>query len=85
MNLLLWLLIGLIINILLHKHDPSYEKDSLLGAGVVIVLRSVSGGIVSNYVFNAGLGGIDPITFTYLGLMPLMFLVIGRVFYKQLT
>jgi hypothetical protein len=84
MNLVLWILLGVIINIFLNKQDPFMEKNNWIGAGIIIVLRSISGGIVSNYVF-ASIGGIDPLTFAYLGLMPLVFLLIGRTFYKQLT
>jgi len=84
MNLVLWILLGFIINLFLNKQDPFTEKDNWIGAGFIILLRSISGGIVSNYVF-ASIGGLDPFTFTYLGLMPLAFLLIGRTFYHQLT
>jgi hypothetical protein len=85
MNLVLWILLGLVINILLNKNDPFTKKESWIGAGIIIALRAISGGIVSNYVFSAGLGTIDPLTFTYLGIMPVMFLIANKIFHKQLT
>lgn len=84
MNLLLWILLGFILNIFLNKQDPFTEKDNWIGAAFIVILRSISGGIVSNYVF-ASIGGIDPLTFTYLGILPLAFLLIGKTFHRQLT
>jgi hypothetical protein len=77
MNLLLWILLGFIINLFLNKQDPFTEKNNWIGAGIIIALRSISGGIVSNFVFSAGIGSIDPLTFTYLGILPVLFLLIG--------
>ncbi len=85
MNLVFWVILGLIINIILNKQDPFTEKDSWIGAGIIIALRAISGGIVSNYVFSAGIGSTDPLTFIYLGIMPLFFLLISKTFRKQLT
>ncbi len=84
-NLELWIILGVIINFLLLKNDPELKKEHWLGLGLIILLRSVSGGVISNYLFSAGLGGLDLGRFTLLGILPVTFLIINRFYHHQLT
>ena len=85
MNLILWILLGLIINIFLNKQNPLMERENWIGTAFVIGLRSISGAVVSNYVFGAGIFSLDPMTLTYLGILPIMFLLASKLFTKQLS
>lgn len=85
MNLVVWILVGLIINLMLITQEEMTQKGSAGSLAAVVLIRSISGGIISNYLFNGPLGSLDPLTFISLGVVPLLFLLLGRMFYRQLT
>jgi uncharacterized membrane-anchored protein YitT (DUF2179 family) len=84
-QLLLWIILGLFINFYLLKNDAELKKEHWFGLGFIVILRSISGGIISNYLFSAGIMGMDLSSMTLLGILPAAFLLINKYFNKQLV
>ena len=84
-SLLSWIGAGVIINFLLQKSEGFKTKENMLGAALLIGMRSISGGILSNFIFQSGFGGVDFQTFTLFGIAPLILLIVAKVFKPYLT
>jgi uncharacterized membrane protein YeaQ/YmgE (transglycosylase-associated protein family) len=59
MNIISWLLFGLIAGIIANTIDPSPERGGLLGAVVLGVLGALLGGLLSNLIFGIGINGFN--------------------------
>jgi hypothetical protein len=84
-NLIAWIGIGVIINFLLHQSEDLKSRENILGTIILVGMKSISGGILSNYIFQSGFGSVDLQTFTMLGIAPLILLIVAKVFRPYLT
>jgi hypothetical protein len=82
MDLLSWIVIGIIINFALLKNDLLTKKETILAGLTIILVRSVSGGMLSNYIFSDGIARMDFATFTLTGVTPLLILLTANIIDK---
>ncbi len=55
MNILLWIVFGLIIGTVANLIDPYPTRGGMLGSIILAILGSILGGILGNLVFGIGL------------------------------
>lgn len=79
MNLIVWIVIGLIVNTLFLKDDLLKNKETFLAGIVIVIIRAVTGGVISNYLFEGGIGSLDFATFTMTGIAPLVLLLLVKI------
>jgi len=96
-SLVIWIGIGVIINFFLQKSETtshsfrgekpqrSKQTENILGTVLLVGMKSISGGILSNYIFQSGFGSVDLQTFTILGIAPVLLLIAAKVFKPFLT
>lgn len=63
MNVISWLLFGLIVGIVANAIDPAENHGGLLGAIVLGVIGSLIGGFLANLIFGIGVSGFDITSF----------------------
>lgn len=63
MELLSWVLFGLIAGIIANVIDPYPAKGGLLGAVVLGILGAVVGGFMANMVLGTGISGFNLTSF----------------------
>lgn len=78
MNILAWIIFGLIVGIVANIIDPYPEKGGLLGAVVLGMLGSILGGFLGNLVFGIGVTGFNFPSFAIAVLGSLLLLFLGR-------
>lgn len=76
MDILAWLIFGLIAGYIAHLVDPKTVKGGLLGTLVLGVLGALLGGFLSNTLFGVGISGfnITSLVIAILGALLLSFL-----------
>lgn len=80
MNLLSWILFGLITGIIANIIDPHPARDGWLGTIILGVLGAILGGFLGNIVFGVGVTGFNVSSFTVAVLGTLLLVFIGRAF-----
>lgn len=80
MNLLAWVIFGLITGIVANIIDPYPARGGLLGAIVLGILGAILGGFLGNLVFGMGITGFNFPSFAVAVLGSLLLLFIGRAF-----
>lgn len=80
MNLLAWVIFGLITGIVANIIDPYPSRGGILGAIVLGVLGAVIGGFMGNLIFGIGISGFNFSSFAIAVLGSLLLLFIGRAF-----
>ena len=78
MNLLAWILFGLIVGIVAHAIDPKSSQGGLLNSVLLGMGGAFLGGLVSTSLFDANLEGFTLPTFIVAVGGSLMLLVLGR-------
>lgn len=75
MNLILWIIFGLIVGIVANIIDPYPSKGGMLGSIILGILGAILGGILGNMVFGIGITGFNfpSIAVAILGALLLMF------------
>lgn len=75
MNLLLWILFGLLVGVIANIIDPSTSRGGVLGSVILGILGSILGGILGNMVFGVGITGFNfpSVALAVLGALLLMF------------
>lgn len=75
MNILLWIIFGLMVGIIANLIDPSSTKGGVLGSLILGILGAVLGGILGNIVFGIGITGFNfpSIAVATLGALLIMF------------
>ena len=59
MNILSWILFGLIVGIVANALDPAEEQGGLLGAILLGIAGALIGGFLANLLFGIGVTGFD--------------------------
>lgn len=80
MNILSWIIFGLITGLIANIIDPYPEKGGLLGAVILGILGAILGGFLGNIVFGIGISGFNFPSFAVAVLGSLVLLFIGRAF-----
>lgn len=75
MNILLWLVFGLIVGTIANLIDPYPSKGGMLGSIILGILGAILGGILGNMVFRIGITGFNfpSLAVAVLGALLLMF------------
>ncbi len=82
MNILAWLLFGLIAGVIANTIDPQPERGGILGAIVLGILGSLVGGFLSSLIFGVGINGFDLQSFAIAVLGSLLLLFVQRAFLR---
>lgn len=80
MNVLSWLVFGLIVGLIANAIDPAPSRGGWVGAIVLGILGSLVGGFLASLVFGVGVAGFDFTSFIVALLGSLLLLYIGRAF-----
>lgn len=80
MNILAWVIFGLITGIVANIIDPAPSRGGILGAVVLGILGAILGGFMGNLIFGIGVSGFNFPSFAVAVLGSLLLLFIGRAF-----
>jgi uncharacterized membrane protein YeaQ/YmgE (transglycosylase-associated protein family) len=78
MNILAWVVFGLIAGTIANLIDPQPSSGGLLGSIVLGILGAVVGGFVANLLFGLNVTGFNFTSFVISVLGSLLLLFIGR-------
>lgn len=78
MNLLTWILFGLIVGIIANAIDPQPNKGGLFGAILLGIGGAFLGGFLANLLFGLGVSGFDLTSFLVAVSGSLLLLFAGR-------
>jgi len=80
MNVLAWLVFGLIVGVVANAIDPAPSHGGWLGAIVLGILGAMVGGFLASLIFGVGVSGFDFTSFIVAVLGSLLLLYAGRAF-----
>ncbi|MBI2599339.1 GlsB/YeaQ/YmgE family stress response membrane protein [Candidatus Daviesbacteria bacterium] len=80
MNLLSWIIFGLIVGVVANIIDPHPAREGWLGTIILGILGAVLGGFLGNIIFGVGVTGFNFSSFAVAVLGALLLLFIGRAF-----
>lgn len=80
MNILSWLMFGLLIGAIANIIDPTPSKGGWIGAILLGILGSMLGGLLGNMVFGIGVNGFNFPSVAIAVLGALLVLFIDRAF-----
>lgn len=78
MNILSWILFGLIVGIIANAIDPNPESGGLLGAILLGIGGALLGGFVADLIFGVGVSGFNLTSFIIAVAGSLLLLFVGR-------
>lgn len=78
MDILTWIIFGLIAGIIANVIDPQPAQGGLLGAVVLGILGAIIGGFLANILFGVGVTGFNFSSFAVAVAGALLLLFIGR-------
>jgi uncharacterized membrane protein YeaQ/YmgE (transglycosylase-associated protein family) len=79
MNILSWVLFGMIVGVIANAIDPRPAQGGFLGAIVLGIVGAVLGGFISSLLFGVGITGFNFSSFAVAVLGSLLVLLLGRV------
>lgn len=76
MNLVAWVLFGLLVGLVANILDPNPSRGGVLGAIILGIVGALVGGFLSSLVFGVGITGFNVTSFaiSVLGAMALLYL-----------
>ena len=80
MNILAWILFGLIVGWIANVIDPTPARGGLLGTILLGILGALLGGFLGNLIFGVGVNGFDLSSFIVAVIGSLILLSVGRSF-----
>lgn len=78
MNILAWILFGLIVGVIANMIDPAPQRGGILGAVVLGVVGALLGGFLGSLIFGIGVTGFDISSMIIAIIGALLVLFIGR-------
>jgi len=78
MNIVTWLIFGLIVGIIAHLIDPEQNRGGLLGATILGIVGSLIGGFLANTLFGLSMSGFDFTSLAIATAGSLLVLTLGR-------
>ena len=82
MDILSWVLFGLLVGIITHAIDPHQQSGGLAGAILLGVSGSLLGGFIANMAFDTPTGGISISSYVIAVAGALLLLSLGRTLRK---
>ena len=82
MNIVFWIIFGLIVGTLANIIDPAPSQGGILGSIVLGILGAILGGILGSIVFGIGISGFNLPSVAVATLGALLLLFIERAFRK---
>lgn len=75
MNIISWIVFGLIVGIIANLIDPYPSKGGMLGSIILGILGAILGGILGSIIFGIGITGFNlpSLALAVLGALLLMF------------
>ncbi|MBI2019250.1 GlsB/YeaQ/YmgE family stress response membrane protein [Candidatus Daviesbacteria bacterium] len=75
MNIISWIVFGLVVGIIANLIDPYPSKGGMLGSIILGILGAILGGILGNIIFGIGITGFNlpSLALAVLGALLLMF------------
>lgn len=83
MDILTWVVFGLIVGIVANIIDPRPSSGGILGAIVLGVVGALIGGFLGNLLFGVGVTGFNISSFIIAVLGSLLLLFIARVLIRR--
>ena len=84
MNVLSWILFGLIVGIVANAVDPSSSRGGMLGAMGLGVVGAIVGGFLANFALGITVTGFNVTSFLIAIGGSLLLLFVGRVLRKTI-
>lgn len=78
MNVLSWILFGLIVGIVANAIDPAPNRGGILGSILLGIVGAVVGGFLANLIFGITVTGFNLTSFLVAVAGSLILLLIGR-------
>lgn len=80
MNILTWIVLGLVAGVVANLLDPAESQGGVIGSIVLGILGAVVGGFLANLVFGQSVTGFNIESVVIATLGSLMLLIVGRAF-----
>lgn len=80
MNLIAWVLFGLVVGVIANVLDPHPQRGGALGAIILGVVGALVGGFLSTLLFGIGITGFNFTSFAVAVLGSLLLLYLERAF-----
>ncbi len=78
MNILSWIVFGLIVGVIAHYLDPRRNQGGLLGTTLLGILGALLGGFLGDLIFGVGVTGFNLSSFIVAVIGALVLLFISR-------
>ena len=78
MNILAWIVFGLIVGVIANLIDPRPSSGGMMGAIVLGILGAVVGGFLANTIFGASISGFNFTSLAIATLGSLLLLFVGK-------
>lgn len=78
MNILSWILFGLIVGIIANAIDPTASRGGAIGAMLLGIVGALVGGLLANIVFGVGITGFNLTSFLIAVAGSLVLLFVGQ-------
>ncbi|RJO62344.1 GlsB/YeaQ/YmgE family stress response membrane protein [candidate division WS5 bacterium] len=82
MNILAWILFGLIVGVIANIIDPRPSQGGIIGAIILGVIGALLGGFLGNLIFGVGVSGFNISSFIIAVIGALLVLWVARVLGK---
>lgn len=79
MNIISWIVFGLIVGIIANWIDPRPARGGVLGAIVLGILGALLGGWLGSVIFGVGISGFNLSSFLIAVAGALILLIVGRL------
>lgn len=80
MNIIAWIVFGLIVGLVAYYIDPASKKAGLVGTTILGILGALLGGFLGSLLFGVGITGFDLSSFIVAVIGALVLLFVGRTF-----
>lgn len=85
MNIVAWVVFGLIVGVVANMIDPRAGRGGILGAIILGIMGSLVGGFLGNLLFGVDVTGFNLSSFIVAVAGSLLLLVLGRMFNSRTT
>ncbi len=78
MNLLVWIIFGLIVGIIANAIDPAPSRGGIIGAVLLGIVGALVGGFLSSALIGVGISGFNLTSLVIAVLGSLLLLFVGK-------
>ncbi len=79
MNLLSWVVFGLVVGVIANALDPQPEQGGLLGGILLGIVGALFGGFLAEIIFGLSVSGFNLASFSFAVGASLVVLIFGRL------